>query len=130
MAWKSDKSPGARRAKRAMLARREARTAFKRSMEVAFELCNGYLNAKGNKHTEKMLVKDFKDKLTSDFSLYAYHSFRELRHKEKMPKKYSDMADLYREICLSQDSCAEARESLQGLRFVCAQVVKGCGSVR
>jgi hypothetical protein len=121
MAWKSDKSPGARRAKRAMLARREARAAFQTSMEDAFDVCSGYLNG-----TEKKP----KEELDSDFLLYAYYKFRELRHKEKMPKKYSDMADLYREICLSQDSCAEARESRQGLRFACAQVVKGCGAVR
>lgn len=118
MAWKPDKTPGARRAQRAVLARREARAVFQTSMEGAFDVCNKYLNG-----TEKKP----KEELDSDFLLYAYHKFRELKFKEGMPKKYREMAEVYREICISQDACATARASRQGLRFACAQVVKGCG---
>jgi hypothetical protein len=117
MAWKTDKRRGARRANKAMLARRAARHAFKAGMEDAFALCNEFLNSKEKFDGVKNWFDDLKPELARDFKYYAYYKYREIKYKESMFSKYRDMAELYREICISQDSCAEARESRQGMCF-------------
>lgn len=123
MAWKADKSPSARRAKKAMLARRAARHEFRARMDDAFEICDEFLNSKHFKGKQVFFAKPeeepwfFEHELHSDFVMFGYYAYRQFKFNECPPKKYRDMAELYREICISQDSCAEARENRQGSCF-------------
>ena len=117
MAWKPDRKPSARGARKAMLARRVARHAFKTGMEAAFALCDEFLNTKEKFDDVKNWFDDLKPELAAEFKHYAYHKYREIKYQESMLSKYRGMAELYREICLSQDSCAEAREIRQGACF-------------
>ena len=117
MAWKPERNRSARRGRKAMLARRVARSVFRDGMEAAFVLCNEFLNTKEPDRGAGVWFDEFKHELEPDFFHYAYWKYREVRHQEGLPKKYRGMAELYREICLSQDSCAEARESRQGACF-------------
>lgn len=113
MTWKPDRKPSARGARKAMLARRVARHAFKTGMEAAFALCNELLNTKEKFDGVKNWFEDLKPELAAEFKHYAYHKYREIKYQESMFSKYRGMAELYREICISQDACAEARESRQ-----------------
>lgn len=115
MTWKADRTPSARGARKAMLARRVARHAFKAGMEAAFALCNEFVNAKEKFDGTKNWFEDLQPGLAAEFKHYAYHKYREIKYKERMFSKYQGMAELYREICISQDACTEARERRQCL---------------
>jgi hypothetical protein len=117
MAWKPERNRSARRARKALLARRVARNVFKDGMEDAFALCNEFLNTKQEDRGAEVWFDEFKHELKPDFFYYAYWKYRELKHQEGLPKKYRGMGELYREICISQDSCADARECRQGACF-------------
>ena len=115
-AWKADKSAGSRRAQKAKLARCLARHAFKAGMQGADALCNEFLNTKEKFENVKNWFDD-KRGLEPDFFYYAYYKYREIKYKESMFTKYRGMAELYREICISQEACAEARERRQSCSF-------------
>ena len=123
MAWKADKSPSARRAKKVMLARRAARHEFRARMDDAYEICDEFLNSKHFKGKQVFFAKPeeepwfFEHELHSDFVMFGYYFYRNIRFGERLPKKYKDMGDVYREIRFSQASCAEARENRQGMCF-------------
>jgi hypothetical protein len=104
-----------------MLARRAARHEFKARIDDAFGICNDFLNGKHFNGKQAFFANPekepwfFEHELHSDFVMFGYYAYRQFKFNECPPKKYRDMAELYREICISQDSCAEARESRQGM---------------
>lgn len=86
-------------------------------MHDAFALCNEFLNTKDNDPGAEVWFVAFPHTLEQEFFGYAYYKYREIKYKEGLCKKYRGMAELYREICLSHDVCAEARERRQNACF-------------
>lgn len=113
--WKSDKSPAARAAKRAMLARRNARHVFKARMEDAVDLCGKLMKTKMKDTGADQWFDEIEHNLEPDFFYYAYYLYRNLKYNETFPKKYNKgMGRLYMEIWKSQKTCATAREKRRG----------------
>ena len=114
MPWKSDKSPAARAAKRAMLARRNARHVFYARMRDAFTLSNKFQETKMEDTGAERWFDEFEHNLEPDFFHFAYYTYRFFKYQEGIPKKYSTMWKIYNEIRNTQMNCASAREKRRG----------------
>ena len=101
MTWKPDRETGTKREQRFRRERQQIRKTFAANMERADVLCDAYCSA-----TDVAVVNT--GDLEQKFVEWAFAKYRNAKYKEPLSEEHVDMAENWREIVVTTDSCANA----------------------